>query len=387
MNRQTRANRLLAQRARTKEDRVPMIFVPPVMGTKLVDSDGGRIWGSAIDVFRGVPRCDSPDAKPEGLLEDFSIVPGLLSYDVFGGLLTFLQRVGGYTLGEDLFVLDYDGRKGVVSGAQALNALVSRIQGVSSQEVDIVAVSSGGLVARYYLGYGGEDVLSGRRPSRGNPVRRVVYLGVPQRGFMESVIELEFGLKMARGSRTISSKQMTKMQLPFDMLPHPEDEIFLDPEGNPLSIDIFTGESWRSMGFHCAAMPGFDQRLQAALELRAALDAISPHPSCFAICARHKATSAKAIVQEDGSITWPCCLSTKDPQYSLLNRPGDGTVVEASLSAVPGLEAEKIWWVEPRKHRLIASDSRVHALVLEALLSTERTIKSELYSIRVSSVS
>ena len=85
---------MLAKRARLRQDRVPLVLVPPAMGTRLVDGDGRRIWGTSRQVFFGSKG--QGDAATDGVLEEFSLLPGLLSYDVLGGLLHFLEDVGGY---------------------------------------------------------------------------------------------------------------------------------------------------------------------------------------------------------------------------------------------------------------------------------------------------
>lgn len=386
--RQTLATRLLAKRARFDDVRVPLIFVPSALGTRLVHANGHRVWGGSKQVLLGPPKDGTGEASTDGLLEQLPIIPGLLSYDVFGGLLHFLERVGGYTRGEDLFVLDYDWRASVADGALALSELVSRVQGCSDQVVDIVGVSSGGVVARYFLGQGdlpiqnnSQDRTPPEPDSTHAKVRRVVYLGVPQRGVLEAVMELEFGMKVASVGRRIPSQIMAQMQLPFDMLPHPADSIFVDPEGRTIDLDIYDAGVWRDLKLRCAESEGFEGRLAQAAGLQQSLEAMPAHPSVFAIAARHKTSPARIMLSEEG-ITWPCCLSPGDTHFEMLNHAGDGAIPEASLRALPGLDPDKIWWTTPREHRLIATDTKVHALVLEALLTTERDIRSDLYPLR-----
>ena len=45
-----------------------------------------------------------------------------------------------------------------------------------------------------------------------------------------------------------------------------------------------------------------------------------------------------------------------------------------SLQALPGLDPQRVWFVEPDEHRALPAHRDVHRLVLEALLATERAI-------------
>jgi hypothetical protein len=41
---------------------------------------------------------------------------------------------------------------------------------------------------------------------------------------------------------------------------------------------------------------------------------------------------------------------------------------------LPGLDPQRVWFVEPDEHRTLPADRDVHRLVLEALLATDRAI-------------
>src|SRR5690242_11552297 len=96
---------LLARRARAITERAPLIVVPGMCGTRLVDDRGRVVWGSLACLYAG-PSITSA-TRSAGLLDGIELVPGVAGVDVYGGLIRFLQRAG-YRRGEDLFVLDYD---------------------------------------------------------------------------------------------------------------------------------------------------------------------------------------------------------------------------------------------------------------------------------------
>src|SRR5262245_3975668 len=100
-----------------------------MFGTRLVDARGRTLWGSLPRLYGGPSIAWAEGARSDGLLADLALLPGLLGIDVFGGLVRFLEDVGGYRRGEDLWVLDYDWRAGAIDGAAHLADLCHRIRG------------------------------------------------------------------------------------------------------------------------------------------------------------------------------------------------------------------------------------------------------------------
>src|SRR5437773_2018138 len=82
-----------------------------------------------------------------------------------------------------------------VAGAAALEALVQSLRGIGDPRVDLVSVSTGGQIVRYWLAYGGRDALEGAAPSGDGAAmtRRVVYVGAPHRGSFDALACLHRG--------------------------------------------------------------------------------------------------------------------------------------------------------------------------------------------------
>jgi len=355
------------------------------------------LWGSTTALYfgRGVTRRD--DVRPGGLLRELTLLPGLLAYDVFGGLVRALGRAG-FVEGEDLFVLDYDWREGVAAGARALADLIARIRGFvaaplrapqpgrelrAQDRVDLVAVSTGGLVARAYLGYGGADPLASGAPLAGAPaVARVVYVGAPQRGSFDALACLHRGFRFAPGGHLFSPGETAACQMSWDALPHPDEPVFVDQRGQPLELDLYDPEVWSRLRLgdarDAAQRP---ERLARARALHLALDRAPAQPVAEAVVigACHLPTPARVLVRDGGAppaYVPPPVPRRDDPFVGYLYRPGDGELPETSLRGLPGLPADRVWQVRPRKHAALPSDPAVHRLVIEALLATERFIPS-----------
>src|SRR5216110_3069512 len=81
--------RLLRHRARLVTVRRPVILVPSVLGATLVGAGGRVVWGSLPRLFGG-PSLLGETVQPARVLEGFTVVPGLWTYDVHGALARFL---------------------------------------------------------------------------------------------------------------------------------------------------------------------------------------------------------------------------------------------------------------------------------------------------------
>jgi len=367
--------RLLRRRAAGRE-RAPAVLVPSVFGTRLVGERGRSVWGSVRRLYSR-PGLDAP-ARPTDLLTGFTLVPGLLEYDVFGGLLRFLGDAGGYRLGEDLHVLTYDWRTGIADGAAALAELVDRIRGAGDEKVDLICISTGGIVARYYLAYGGADVRDHDppRPSGAGAacVRRTVFVGTPQRGSFSAVSSSCDGFRLAPLGRRFTGEEVATLQVTWDALPHPDDPLFVDEHGQPVALDRHDADTWRRLGLPPARVSGLDRMLERARRLRDALDRAGPAGDAFVIGARNWPTAGRVLVSGGRGRIPACEPRVDDPYVGFLYEPGDSSLGAASLAALPDLDPQRIWWVRTREHMELVSQPSVHRLVLEALLATELAI-------------
>jgi pimeloyl-ACP methyl ester carboxylesterase len=352
-----RKNRVLRRRARSSRTRVPLVLVPSLMGTRLVDPRGRGVWSSKRQLYFPLSSLGT-EARTAGLLEGFTLLPGLWSYDVYGGLVRYLERIGGYARGEDLFVLDYDWRTGIAEASAELGAFVRRLEArIGERKIDLLGISSGGLVARHFLG------------SNRERARRCVSVGTPQRGSFTALEALTSGLRLAPLGRLFSSREVAGLQTIWDCLPHPAERTFIDEQGNLLDLDLYDADVWRRFGFASLGRDAIAARLDHARASHEALDRCAPHPDLFVVGGRKIPTAIRACVSGD-RVAFPACApAPNDPLAALMFSPGDSSTSEASLCGVPGLSADRVRWVSPKEHRLLTSAPDVHHRILEALLA------------------
>jgi hypothetical protein len=350
-------DRELAERA-ARHPRAPLVLVPSLLGVRLVDPRGDHLWGTVRRLYRGPAAVDG-EARPDGLLERFVLVPGLCAYDVYGRLLDHLERVGGYRRGRDLFALDYDWRAGIADAARVLAARLAEV--AHAGPVDLLSVSTGGLVVRALLA----DASAAAR------VRRTIYVGTPQRGTFTALGVLLLGAQPAPLGRRIAPWALARLQVCWDCLPAPDERVFVDEKGAAAPHDLFAPATWRSLKL-CSEDVDVARRLEVARRVRDSIEMSTHHPPARVIGGQHLPTPRAAVVTRDGRLVLPPC--TTRPSGRLMRHlyePGDGLVSRRSLTAVPGLVESQVRHATPAQHRELPSDPEVHRLVLEALIDED----------------
>ena len=245
----------------------PVILIHGLMGSTLVERGSGQeFWPGGIGTmafseYRELTRMKAAEDAGGGL------VPGDLFYgvgrvDYYKALTDTLEDIGRFKRGQPgeaihaddrrrYYVLLYDWRKENLVAVRQLHALIEQIRidyGDPNLAVDILAHSNGGLIAKYYLRYGPNDVLDQGQftpwDEGAHRVRRVVMLGTPSLGAVTSLERLQQGFKIAL--RTVPVEVLTTFATPFETLPHPDAQVVFSPEGQPIALDFYDPETWRS---------------------------------------------------------------------------------------------------------------------------------------------
>ena len=171
-----------------------------------------------------------------------------------------MEDIGGYTRGvpgeaqsnndRKYYMFVYDWREDNIRSAQKLDILIEQIRkdyASPDLKVNIVAHSMGGMITRYYLRYGGEDVLNGNDfPVNGHGfdrVNKVILLGTPNLGSVSALVEVLQGLKV--GLNRIPSHVMLTWPSTYQLLPHPIRDSMITLDGRTLERDFFDSETWQ----------------------------------------------------------------------------------------------------------------------------------------------
>lgn len=251
--------------------RRPLILVPGVTGASLRDvASGEMIWGRGKDLLfpkdggYAVARPLSTDVTGDSgdeavaVIEQIRVV-GVIRRDIYGPLAR-LVAANGYRRGDleaprsdaDFFMFAYDWRDDLVASTRRLAELlegVRKARGVPVLEVDLICQSAGGQICRYLAKYGGAALEVVERGGVGPPdslrVAKAILIGTANGGSTRIVRELHRGRTyVPKIGRKMQPEVLFSFASLFQDLPVYRQDLFIDPEGRPLEIDLFDPQTW-----------------------------------------------------------------------------------------------------------------------------------------------
>lgn len=374
--------------------RPPVILVPGVLGSVLAHRTTGEVeWVTAapgLDLARR-PRLQlsiteeavrDPFAARDDLiavrmLNEIPVVPYLLTTPIYRPLADAFVAAG-FTLGncdfpaegEDVFAFAFDFRKDAVAVARELAEAIERVRdarGDPEEKVILIAHSYGGLIARYYLMYGGRDALEeNAAPPDGAGARNVeavAFLGTPHGGAV-SLFDFVFrGYGYLYDGQLIRNDEILSMPSSYQLLPRPGQDCFLDGtdrskdltpyrESGNLALNPYDSQTWVRLGWlpeswlEGTRREYFERRLQRGLLWWTALDAPwTPPPGLRVLNVGGAAAStpARAVVlppvQGRCDISFDIPWNVTDRRAELVRRGivtiGDGRVTLESAFELP----------------------------------------------------
>ncbi len=266
----------LLEPLRRLEPKTPVVLIPGVSGTELVERETGRVlWGNARSVF--LPRDGgytvalpphSDGAAPSALVAGGPVKAirlfGVLRFEFYSKLIRLLE-INGYRLGDladprpddTFFIFPYDWRRGNVTAAAELGRLLEnarRVRGDPVLRVHVICQSNAARIARYLVKYGGaslERAEAGEaRPAPNLRVDKLILIGTDNGGALGVLRELNRGRRyVPLVGRRIRPESLFGMRGLYETLPRYRDDLFFDVEGRLLEVDLFDAESWRRYGW------------------------------------------------------------------------------------------------------------------------------------------
>ena len=182
----------------------PLLFIPGMLGSKLCqgEKETNIVWGRSAEAslwnFESLAlplseTFEERQLRPCGIIESYHAL-GLLSLDQYSTLYDHLHYLGysvpgragaarhkAVTRAQRFFAFDYDWRLSNFHNSQLLHHFIEKHLG--EQAFDIIAHSMGGLIARLYL----------HRQAKESTVNRLITLGTPHRGALETLRTLDIG--------------------------------------------------------------------------------------------------------------------------------------------------------------------------------------------------
>ncbi len=286
--------RVFAEARNTKGKR-PVIVVPGLLGSKLVNERTGEvIWPAffrsdddELDLPVGpdfLTRRDSLIATDA--IDRARILKLWPKVDVFHELFNALRQYGGYQEGDwdqppangdrdTFYAFSYDWRRDQVESAQLLIQRIKQLKLKLNRpdlRFNIIAVSGGGTVARYAAMYGEADLPAGEAPPEPTwagaaDINKIFMFGPPNEGTADLLSVLIKGYSFSHGlhrrikiTKKLSREDALTSPAIFQLLPHAGTVAFYDQDLKPLPIDIYDPGAWHRYGWSIACEANYRKR-------------------------------------------------------------------------------------------------------------------------------
>jgi len=348
----------------------PLLVVPGLFQTEILDAQQGRIWGRLRNLYGGPPiaTLDGLRGRPGGIVRVIPIIPGLFDYD----LMRSLERAlcgAGYRVDETLNYFAYDWRLRILDLGAALAAEVRRLAARAGGPIDMLGLSNGGPMIR--AAFAADGAL---------PVERVVTSGGPHGGAVETLACLDRGFQFAPLGRTVSPEQFMACPGALQAIPSPAQTKFVierDPGAGESASEAETNDlyelaTWRRLRMSVFRRDPDDpvwidvmtKRLADMRETWRILDGAPAPRRLICICGTGIPTQVAIVVRKGRA-----CLPGEGrlagiPPAAIAD--GDGGLTVEQASAWTGADAE-IVRIAVTRHRDTVRTPAAFAAILKAL--------------------
>lgn len=295
-------------------ERNPVIVIPGILGSRLIDTrTDTTVWGTVDgqNIFMGIddkigrslalPMEEGQslnDARDTIISTDaintfrINLLGVPFHINAYQDMLAALSFGGYYSASSEniynksyytCFQFGYDWRRDIAENAVKLHDFIAEKRHYLQQEYekkygikdydvhfDIVSHSMGGLLARYYLRYGGHML-----PEDGSLptvtwegceyINKVIIIGTPNAGYLDALLELVHGMSLVPGVKTFKPAILGTFPSLYEMLPLPGTRSLVDrnDQQGP-GLDVFDSELWKKMQWGLAS-PGQSETLAKIL--------------------------------------------------------------------------------------------------------------------------
>lgn len=279
--------------ARTRTGKRPVIVIPGVLGSELINSKTGeKVWPSAFrTVDAGLPmtpnvETNHDDLVPGKIIETVKLARVLPEVYVYRDLLEALRHYAGYREGDwdnpgpdgdkdTFYVFSYDWRRDNVANAQELIRRIERLKDALNRpdlKFNVITHSMGGLIARYAAMYGNEDLPEGDDEpvptwAGAQHISKIVMIGTPNEGTVDAFTTLIDGYSITEGLRRrvpllnkLTAEDAVRSPAVFQLLPHAGVVKFLDENLNVIPLDLYDAEVWKRYSWSPIYAPDFRRR-------------------------------------------------------------------------------------------------------------------------------
>jgi pimeloyl-ACP methyl ester carboxylesterase len=344
----------------------PVVFIPGFAGSYLCEKAGNkaRVWPGKMDPRKIRLPMDvnldpnSLEHEACGVVRESIRLGGFRVADVYGDFVGYLQ--GNLGNGVKVLEFSYDWRLSVEHNARELRAYLDRE--LPGSEVDIVAHSFGGLIARYFI-----QNLRGE-----NRVHQLITLGTPYRGSTNTFYTLYDGWGGGEGLKDkainwwMGTAELRKSLLSFpgfyDMLPSYPNCCWFSPDTQFNAFDV---KAWSRFSFYTEDFPGPQEQTFLESQLKRALEL---HRSTLSVGlpGRHRREQLSIVTGLIDTVTRVYVDARTGERLPYERKEGDGTV--PLNSAIEGRkEGDRAFRFSPAEHMRIFNEKSAKETVVRTL--------------------
>lgn len=272
--------------------RNPVIIIPGLSGTELVDETGKTVWFSLrrsktddvrLPVSSPILSKNRDTLRPKDIIRsiDIRLLPDIEVYQSVIDALTakgYTEATWANPKSENVFyVFPYDWRRDNVETARILIDRMAKVRRATRKpnlKFDILAHSMGGLVARYAAMYGTADL-----PAENvNPtptwagaayIQKLMMFGTPNEGSFSAFDGLLNGSPVAANRKLpliddFRAEDVFSNPSVLQLLPHASSARFYDEELKPIAVDLYDIQTWDKYGWGAINDPKFLSKLKDA---------------------------------------------------------------------------------------------------------------------------
>jgi len=274
----------------------PVIIIPGLTGSELVNRKTGElVWFKPrrakdddirLPVSTNLAR-NRDNLVAKDIIRSIQFFKFLPETEIYERLIGALEKRGGYREAswtkpkksdfEDTFyVFPYDWRRDNVENARLL---IQKIEGLKRRlgkpnlKFNVIAHSTGGLIARYAVMYGNADLPRGKpRPNwaGARSFDKIFLLGTPNEGSILSFNAILNGFSYVGGGlnlpfiQNISRFDVFTIPAIYQLLPHDGTLQSFDENLKPLAVDLFDVKTWEEYGWAVWQDDDFKKKMDAA---------------------------------------------------------------------------------------------------------------------------